>query len=98
MKAQEAPTAISTETTMGRPQSPATPANSGTSSAAVAVLETSSVRNTTKAARQSRITKMGMEEAAGGAPPGRRWPRSARMALKVRPPPNSSSTPQSVFW
>lgn len=51
MKAQEAPTAISTETTMGEtPSASATPANSGTSRAAVAVLETSSVRNTTKAA------------------------------------------------
>ncbi|MNE20354.1 hypothetical protein D3C80_1134690 [compost metagenome] len=101
MKAQEAPTAISTDTTMGEtPSASATPANSGTSRAAVAVLETSSVRNTTKAARQSSMMKMGMVESALERCSARKAlaPVCLRMALKVRPPPNSSSTPQSVFW
>ncbi|MNF83782.1 hypothetical protein D3C84_661120 [compost metagenome] len=63
-------------------------------------METSSVRNTTKAARQSRMMKMGMVESALERCSARKAlaPVCLRTALKVRPPPNSSSTPQSVFW
>ncbi len=100
MKAQEAARATITAITTGEsPRLLAMGANSGTIRAAVAVFDASSVRKTTKVAITSTTSQL-------GAPPNRLticWAKKALVPLtcstaeRQSPPPNSSSTPHSVW-
>ena len=100
MKAQEAPMPMTITSTSSRmPVCAATEANTGTSSAAEAVLLVNSVRKIMNVATTKIMTKGELLPKALAiiCPISLDAPDAPRTLLRVMPPPKSSSTPQSVL-
>ncbi|BAC94226.1 hypothetical protein [Vibrio vulnificus YJ016] len=101
IKAQDAEMAIKAESTTGdSPSASAIVANTGTRSAALAVLLANSVRKTTKVTTARMVNKMPACSRNAPKPSARNTlvPVAFNTLLKQRPPPNRMSTPQSVVF